>query len=114
MMVIVLCVSQIRHGQSTCLVKRMNMSGECDKCGEHALNCECFNKYYLSTSFSPEVEVSKEKFMETERACGFYAKIEGRTATDGFGFFKDGMEIKGKVLRHRPKAQKREKLNELD
>ena len=45
-----------------------------------------------------EVEVTKEQFIEAERLCGFYPKIEGETATGGFSFNnKKGFEAKGRI-----------------
>lgn len=74
-----------------------NKNDVCNLCAHESWDCDCFKKYYISTSFNPQIEVSKEQFMATERMCGFYSKIEGKTATYGFGMMKDGFEIKGVV-----------------
>jgi hypothetical protein len=54
-------------------------------------------KYFLKLFGLIEVEVTKEQFIKTEMMCGFYPKIEGETATDGFGFDKSGFEVQGRI-----------------
>ena len=55
------------------------------------------NKYFIKVNDFPEIEVSKDKFIEYELNCGFYPKEEGETATGGFGFDKNGWEIRGRI-----------------
>lgn len=57
-------------------------------------------KYFIKYGNLPEVEVSKEKFMDIERSCEFYPKTWGETATGGFSFSKQGVDIKGKIKRY--------------
>lgn len=45
-----------------------------------------------------EIEVCKDRFIKIENLCGFYSKIEGETATHGFGFSKNGLDIKGRII----------------
>jgi hypothetical protein len=54
-------------------------------------------KYFIQLWDLIEIEVDKEKFIKTEELCGFFPKIEGETATGGFGFDKQGMSIKGRI-----------------
>lgn len=54
-------------------------------------------KYFIKMWDLVEMEVSKEQFIRAEAVCGFFPKIEGETATGGFGFDKQGMSIKGRI-----------------
>lgn len=55
------------------------------------------NKYFIKLFDRLELEVTKEQFIETEKVCGFYPKVEGETATGGFGYQKMGLEVKGRI-----------------
>ena len=54
-------------------------------------------KYFIQLFGLIEVEVSKQQFIEAEKLCGFYSKIEGENATHGFGIIKYGFECKGRI-----------------
>lgn len=55
-------------------------------------------KYFISITGFGEKEVSKKEFIQYERNCGFYSKINGQPATSGFGKFKDGISISGRIV----------------
>ena len=55
------------------------------------------DRYFIRVNDFPEVEVSKEKFIEYELNCGFFPKVEGETATGGFSFDKKAWEIRGRI-----------------
>lgn len=82
-------------GGSMCAV----INGEVKNIAEHLNEKERDEskvKYYIKLGDQDELEVTKERFIQTERFCGFYPKIDGETATTSFGFMKDGLEIKGR------------------
>lgn len=54
-------------------------------------------KFFIEAFGLLEQEVSKNKFIEIERFCDFYPKIQGETATDGFSYSKRDLVIKGRV-----------------
>ena len=53
-------------------------------------------KYFIQLWDLIELEVTKEQFIQTEEFCGFYAKIDGETATNDFGVDKQGFKIRGR------------------
>lgn len=55
------------------------------------------NIYYIKFCDIYELEVTKDQFIDIEMFCGFFPKIYGETATSGFGFYKNGLNIFGRI-----------------
>jgi len=55
------------------------------------------DKYFVSIFDLLELEVTKDKFIQIEEFCGFYPKVEGSTATSGFGITKGDLRIVGRI-----------------
>ena len=53
--------------------------------------CKCEPKYYVTTPWHPEVEVTKEQYMDAENRAGFYSKFDDHPATSSFGCSKTGI-----------------------